>query len=232
MNREPFTMRLGLALVATYLTLGPAAAHAHFAWLATDHHGHAIYFFGESIADQTYHLPEKMAGAAVHRYTGEEKQPIELTAVDSDSFIGRRSAEPIADSSVLLSVQPYGLYHGSMLVYHTQHITGAPDKWNKEPLAEVALQAVLVMSDEKLVARILHHGKPLAGAKVQLFCDEGHEEGTAETNEQGEVEFTAAQVEDGLNGLLVGHVDKQAKGELEGQAYQGEANYLTVTFKR
>lgn len=210
----------------------PAAAHAHFAWLATDAEGHAIFFFGETIADQTYHLPEKMAKAAVQQATGEEKTPVGMQPVDSDAFIGLRSAEPVSGTASLTAVQPYGLYHGSMLVYHMQHVTGKPASWSEKPLEDTALQAVLTMHDTKLVARILRDGKPLPGAKVQLFCDEGHEEGAAETNEQGEVEFSASQVEDGLNGLLVGAVDKEAKGEFEGKAYQGEAHYLTVTFRK
>jgi hypothetical protein len=65
---------------------------------------------------------------------------------------------------------------------------------------------------------------------VQLFCDEGHEEGSATTNPDGVVAFTAKEVEEGLNGLLVGHVDKDQPGELGGKKYTGESHYLTITF--
>ena len=217
-----------LAIIAV-----PQLAHAHFAWLATDDEGHAVFFFGESIAEKTYHLPEKMAKTAVHHWADGKSQGVAMTSVDSDSFIGRRSDSKVQGAGVLSSIQTYGIYRGSKLTYHSQHVAGPSEKWGQSPNKALPLQAVLTPRDDGgVVVHVFMNNKPVVDAKVQLFCDDGHEEGAAQTDDHGQVEFDGNQVEDGLNGLLVGHVDKTSSGEIDGAPYKGEANYLTVTFRR
>jgi hypothetical protein len=46
--------------VATYIAC-PTISRAHFSWLAKDADGNAVYFFGESIAERTYHMPDALA---------------------------------------------------------------------------------------------------------------------------------------------------------------------------
>jgi hypothetical protein len=214
--------------------LAVSTAHAHFVWLATDSEGRAIYFFGESVADQTYRLPEKLASAAVSRHgaDGQRSTPLGLSPVDSDSFIGRRSQDPIPTPGSLTSQQTYGLYQGSRLTYHAQHISGPPGKWNSKPLDQVDFQAVLRMEEDTLVAQLLFRGQPLAGAKVQLFEPDGSEHAAATTDDRGHAEFNLKQLQPGLVGLLVGHVDKNAQGKLNGETYTSDAHYLSVTIRR
>ncbi|MEZ6079360.1 MAG: hypothetical protein R3C56_27940 [Pirellulaceae bacterium] len=66
---------------------------------------------------------------------------------------------------------------------------------------------------------MLWDGKPLADADVQLFCAEGHEEGSAKTDANGKVSFDDKQVEAGLNGIVVDHTVKTQSGTLDGQTY-------------
>jgi len=221
-----------LFFVIMSLTIAPTA-NAHFAWLMADKDGHAVFFFGESIAERTYHLPEKLSDVEIHAWSAEgERQDVEMAKVETDSLIGRRSNSP-AKASVLSCVATYGLYQGSKLTYHCQHVAGEPTSWPDAANAELSLQAIVKTQDDGgVVVTVFAKGKPLTNAKVQLFCDEGHEEGEATTDDKGQVSFTNKQVEDGLNGILVGHVDPKAKGELDGTDYTGEANYLSVTFYR
>jgi hypothetical protein len=158
--------------------------------------------------------------------------PLDLSPVDSISFIGRRSEDGIPGPAALTSQQTYGLYHGSRLTYHAQHVMGLPSEWEREPLLNVGFQAILRMKGDVLVAHLLFNGKPLNGAKVQAFGEDGHENAAAMTNDRGEVAFSAAQIKPGLNGLLIEYLDKDSQGELQGERYIGDAHYLTVTFRR
>ncbi len=225
--------RLALRLVAVLVcSLVAAPASAHFPWLAIDDEGHALLFFGEHIADRTYHMPERIKAAKVFHVDKDGKRgAIELAGVETDEFIGNRSAAKIADAGSLHCVAVYGIYANTKLTYYTQHVIGKDGSaWPTKPAADVALQGIAKKEKEGVSLQVFWQGKPLADAKVQLFCDDGHEEGTATTNPDGVVTFTAKEVEDGLNGLLVGYVVKDSPGELDGKKYAGESHYLTITF--
>ncbi len=223
------TLRL---LVVAGCLAAAAPAMAHFPWLAVDEEGHALFFFGEHIADRTYHMPEKIKTAKVQLINKEgKKQDVELKGVESEKYVGNRSAAKIADAGTLSSVATYGIYAGTKLTYYTQHVLGTDaGTWATKPVADVDLQGIIKKADDGVSVQVLWKGKPLANAKVQLFCDEGHEEGSATTNPDGIVKFTSKEVEAGLNGVLVGHVDKEAPGELNGKKYTSESHYLTLTF--
>lgn len=222
-----------LAAFATLIVSAPAGAH--YPWLAIDGEGHALCFFGEHIADRAYHMPDTIKAAKLfHVDTDGKRSEVELSGVETDKFIGNRSAGKVAEAGTLHSVAVYGIYVNTKLTYYSQHLLGEdPAAWPTKPAADVALQGI-VSRDKDGGARlqVFWQGKPLAGAKVRLFCDEGHEEGSATTNPDGVVTFSADEVEDGLNGLLVGYVDKGAPGELDGKKYAGESHYLTITFVR
>ena len=226
--------RLALILLALAVGLTAAApARAHFPWLAVDDEGHALYFFGEHIADRAYHMPERIQAAKLFHVDKDGKRAeVELTGVETEKFIGRRSAAKVADAGALTSTAVYGIYATTKLTYYTKHLVGKDAAaWPSKPAAEVALDGVVTREKEGGVRlQVFWQGKPLAGAKVQLFCAEGHEEGSATTKPDGVVTFTAKEVEDGLNGLLVGFVDKEKPGELNGKEYKSESHYLTITF--
>lgn len=54
------------------------------------------------------------------------------------------------------------------------------------------MTARLVDPDGGVDVYVPWQGKPLSGARVSLYCDEGHKEGEAETDEQGKVSFSTA----------------------------------------
>ncbi|MEX2185788.1 MAG: hypothetical protein WD875_03295 [Pirellulales bacterium] len=218
-----------LAVLVCSLVAAPASAH--FPWLAIDDEGHALYFFGEHVADRTYRMPERIKSAKIFHVDKDGKRSeIEFEGVETDKFIGNRSAAKIAETGSLHSIAEYGIYANTKLTYYTQHLLGKDAaSWPNKPAADVALQGIAKKDTDGVSLQVFWQGKPLAGAKVQLFCDEGHEEGSATTNGDGVVQFTAKQVEDGLNGLLVGHVDNDSPGESNGKKYTGESHYLTIT---
>jgi hypothetical protein len=221
-------------LVAALMLAIAAPAMAHFPWLAVDEEGHALFFFGENIADRTYHMPEKIKSAKVQLIDTEgKKHDVTLKGVESEKYVGNRSPEKIADAGSLSTVNVYGIYGGTKLTYYTQHILGKDAaKWPTKPTADVDLQGVLKQTDEGLELTVLWKGKPLADAKVQLTGADGEEKGAETTNPGGVVKFAAKDVPSGLNGLLVGYVDKEAPGELDGKKYSGESHYLTITFAK
>jgi len=228
MNRA--ATRLALALGAC-LALS-ASARAHFPWLATDAEGRVLYFFGEHIAERTYHLPESLTTAEVFHVDGDgATKPVALERLEDEAFNGCRSADALPSTGILRSTAVYGIHRGLKLTYYTQHLLDADSsKWPAEPCAELDLQAIVEREEGGVAVQVLWQGKPLADAKVGLYCDDGHEEGSATTDAEGIVRFTSGEVEEGLNGVLVGFVNKDSAGDFNGQAYSGEANYLTITF--
>jgi len=226
--------KLTFALTLLCVTLMACPAFAHFPWLAINKDGKVIYFFGEHIADQTYKLPGSISKAEVSLLANDgERKKIELASVESDDFVGLTSAEAIGAESNLVSQVTYGIYQGSRLNYYSMHCGGkmptSPDAY-KDKQAPLELAANLVNTDAGVDVYVIWKGKPLAEAEVTLFCDDGHEEGQAKTDAAGKVSFTDRQVEDGLNGIMVGHTVKGEAGQFDGKAYESAAHYLTVTF--
>lgn len=217
------------AFALTLVVLSPVICSAHFPWVAVDDEGHALLFFGEGLAERNYHLPESIAKAELVWHATQTDQKLELVSVEEDAFIGLRSKSAIKPSGVLATNVVYGDYHGMQLIYYAQHSLGKPQSWSKQPLKKQKLQAVLQMSEDGGVqCRILWEGKPLEGADVTLFCEDGHEEGKAKTDAKGLVAFNGDQVEAGLNAILVGRTIKEGEGE---DAVAKEAHYMTATFQ-
>lgn len=211
-----------------------SSANAHFPWLAIDEDGKAIYFFGESPADRTYKLPPSVAGARVSEMTDDaESTPLKLSAIDTPDFVGLRSSAAVSDDALLASKVTYGVYHGTRLDYYTLHRGGKlPSATDGDASLgrTLDLHAALTDTDQGVDVFVSFRGKPLADAKVTLFCAAGHEEGVANTDEQGKVSFSDHQVEDGLNGILVGHTSPDEPGTLGGETYGSVSHYLTATF--
>ncbi len=222
--------RLGIYLIACVLLVSVRTANAHFPWLITTDDGKATLFFGESIADRNYKMPESIAKAKVRSLTKEGATSwLKVAPVETESLIGLQSEESVAEATLILTEVPYGIYHGSQLNYTTIHQCG---KLMKELDAEVArsakakLFAVAVDTETGVDVFVTWQGKPLAGSEVHLFCDEGHEEATSKTDSSGKVSFTDAEVESGLNGVMLGHtVDVKDSKE-----YDSASHYLTLTF--
>lgn len=220
------TYRLACLAIATLVITSNAGAH--MPWLATDADGRAMMWFGESPDERTYPMPAsvramKLAGGKTDVATG---------AVDSDSLVGIQSEQPVGQDHELSGTVTYGLYHGTKLTYHVEHLPMQdPAMWPTEPRDGAAMQSVLTRTDDGgLRAVILRDGKPVVGTEVKLFCEDGHEEGAETTDDSGTVTFAKRSVEDGLGGIIVGVTSENEPGTLDGKDYQSTTHYLTATF--
>ncbi|MEM6778026.1 MAG: hypothetical protein AAF670_10250 [Planctomycetota bacterium] len=214
------------------LMLMSSSAWAHFPWLSIDKKGNACFFFGENPADTTYKLPPAIAAAELQSIASDQSQPIDTVEVTSDDFVGLKSAEPVDKSTSMLSTTTFGVYRGAKLQYYTQYLGGKmPTSLDDcEPMAGADLQVHAVDVDGGVEIYVMWKGEPLEGADVQLFCDRGHNEGDDTTDDDGKVLFDDQQVEDGLNGIMVGHTLSGVEGQWEGQSFQSEMHYATATF--
>jgi len=223
-----------IALVALSFAAAVSPAYAHFPWIAVNDQGNVQYFFGENPADRTYKLPGSLAKSQVELVTVTgSKEKLELDAVETDDFVGRSSSKAVDKQALLQSQATFGIYHGSRLDYYTIHRGGQLPKSREEARkysADLELKADLVDTEHGVDAYITWRGKPLADADVLLYCEEGHEEASRKTDTHGKVSFTDKEVEDGLNGIMVGHTIPDESGSVNDKKYESASHYLTVTF--
>ena len=226
------TLCVALSVVLT-MAMGDKAS-GHFPWLASDDQGHAVMWFGESTDDRTYPMPEKVRAIKLQseQQTDKQASPLVMQGVDSDTLVGIRSESPLKTNAKLSGTVVYGLYHGTKLTYHVEHLPGHdPSQWPTTPHADAPMQTVVMPSESGGVeVKVLRDGKPLPETEVKLFCEEGHEEASAKTNKDGVVVFTAGQVEPGLNAVQIGLVDNESTGTYEGNGYASTSDFLTATF--
>lgn len=233
MNFRNWLSKYELAIVAT-LTL-TSNTQAHFPWLSFDKDNRVIQYFGETVAQRDYKLPEKIATAEVYAIDidGTAKL-IAMENIEEDGFIGRKSKEPLESSERIQSNVTYGIHGGSKLEYYASYIPGKLPKafdTNHAWTSRAVFQCWGIDSETGVTIRIFWDNKPLSDTEVKLFNGEGDEKTSQKTNAKGEVEFSDAQVEDDLNAVLVGVVQKNEEGQLGDRKYQSASHYLTMTFR-
>jgi N-acetylneuraminic acid mutarotase len=219
-----------LACVA--LLLAPALSLAHFPWLSISDEAYPRMHFGESLADTEYHLPESIGAAELWQSAIDAPaKKLAVETVEEDGFIGLEGEDPIEPRGRVTSQVVYGIYHGSKLNYYAQLFPAEnPATWPQEAAKDTALQALMKVEGDKLLVTVLLNDEPLAGASATLSNEEGEKSVNSKTNDEGVAEFAMDAVHDGLNGVMVMHNDKEAKGDLDGQAFTSATNILTATF--
>lgn len=219
---------LTLTFVAA-IVLAAHPAQAHFAWLSTDDDGHAVMWFGETTDDRTYPMPESIQAIQLHGIAG---KPVATQPVDSEDFVGIQSVEKIDMGTELAGMVPYGLYHGTKLTYHVEHLPqSSPAQWPDKARADAPLQTLISLDDKGgVIVTVLRDGKPLSDTDVKLYGEDGDEEADRKTDDQGIVHFTSDEVEPGLNAVIVGYSEK-AEGTLDGENHTSTTDYLTSSFK-
>jgi len=210
--------------------LSSQSTHAHMAWLASDEDGKAVFWFGESLEDRTYHLPEKVAGIRLRG--AEAAEPIAMEAVDRDDLVGLQSVGKVDGKGEVFGGIAYGLYHGMKLSYYVEHLPQRDaTAWPTAPRDDAAIQSVITPSPGGgVTARILKDGESIPDVEVKLFDADGQESDAQTTDSAGMVTFESSVVKQGLNAVMVGINDPEATGDYQGETYQGVADYLTSTF--
>ena len=208
---------------------------AHFPWLSFDGDNRVIQYFGETVAQRDYKLPEKIATADVYAIDSDGMaKMISMENIEEDGFIGRKSKEPVELAQRIQSNVTYGIHGGSRLDYYTSYIPGKlPKTFGNVKLSSspAMLQCWGIDSETGVTIRVLWDNNPLSDTEVKLFNEQGVEKTSLKTNAKGDVEFSDAQVEDGLNAVLVGVVQKDEEGQLGDHKYKSASHYLTMTFR-
>ncbi|HBE68045.1 MAG TPA: hypothetical protein DDW52_07830 [Planctomycetaceae bacterium] len=227
-------MKIFTLAVFALTCLASSTAQAHFPWLTINSDGKAALFFGESVADQTYKLPESVAKAPIHAMSTKGKiAEVATSAVDSKDFVGLVSKDKLGkDNKMLLSKMTYGIYHGNRLNYYCMHVTGELPKQaiTIDHAKEKGLYAEVTRVKEGVSVAVFWDGKPVEDTEVHLYCSEGHEEGAETTDKEGRVTFSEKEVEEGLNGIMFGITQDEEAGTLDGEDYKSAMHYATITF--
>ena len=216
---------------ATFSPIFTTIAHAHFPWLATNDQGHAVMWFGESTSDRTYNMPASIQ--AIELYSQERKQAIKTQPVEGEDLVGIQSKLPVGTDAEIAGTVTYGLYHGTKLTYHVEHLPHTdPATWPTEARTGAALQTIIVQ-DEKGGIQVtpLRDGQRLPDTEVKLYDQAGEEMAARSTDEHGLVSFSGDEVQPGLNAVVVGLTDSRATGTYQGEAYRSTTDYLTATFR-
>ena len=224
-----FAVRFRPSVAAAVAALAVAGgAHAHFPWLTTDDQGRALLFFGETLEDRTYKVPEAVATAEVFSRTGDQRKPLALELVEEDDYIGRRSSAPAAKGAVLETTCDYGLYQSMLLTYYVKHLPADGATWEKvAPSKELKLDAVPRLTKDGVTLAVTWNGKPLNGAAVSLSDSEGGVQ-EAKTDEHGEASF--AKIPSGTIGIGYNFLE-EVKGKVDGKEYFSHGHYGTLTFE-
>ncbi len=233
MNFRNWFSKYELAIAATLALV--SNAQAHFPWLSLDGDNHVIQYFGETVAQRDYKLPEKIATAEVYAIDSDgTAKLISMESIEGDGFVGRKSKGSVASKQRIQSNVTYGIHGGSRLDYYSLHIPGKlPKAFDdiKPSSSPARLQCFGIDSETGVKVRVLWDSKPLSETEVKLFNEQGSETTSKKTNAQGEVEFSDVQVEDGLNAALVGVVQKDEEGQIGDRKYKSASHYLTMTFR-
>ncbi|TWU17372.1 N-acetylneuraminate epimerase [Novipirellula galeiformis] len=223
---------IAIATLFTFVSLfGTLHAEAHFPWLAVDGEGKPVLFFGEDLSDRTYPFPDSMREFKIQqRDKAGQSQRFEMKPVSTETLVGLKASESAKSEGSLYGTQPYGIYHGSKLVYFVQHFPGSgPSTWI-DSASDSMLRASITPHGDGIRVAVHWNDQPLTNVEVKLFCREGHQEAAAKTSEQGVVTFTGDELEAGLNAVMVGFTDSGASGTFESVPFQATSNYLTATF--
>lgn len=225
-------LKLKLAVGIVTCLMLQQSCFAHFPWLIVNDKGKIALFFGEGVTDRTYKLPESILDAKVYTGVGEQRTLIELDQVATEEFVGLVSKASAKGDGLYSTDVTFGIYHGNLLNYSASHFHGklptARSKSSGEKLVGLAAQAI--DSDGGVDVFVTLDGKPLQDLEVHLYCEEGHEEATAKTDEFGKVSFSDKEVEDGLNAIMFGHTLEGQDGKLGEESYTSTMHYCTMTF--
>lgn len=228
-------LRLFSWMVVPAFLLMTSVGQAHFPWLIKDKDGKAVLYFGENIADKTYKIPDSIASAKlfVTDAKGEQRE-VSTQRVETAELVGLVSTESMAQTAGISTEVTFGIYNGGLLNYYCNHVDVSAKLIDPQPVPKsnpARLAAKVVATNSGIDVFATWDGKPLKDVEVKLYCAEGHEEGSAKTDGEGKVSFTSKQVEDGLNGIMLG-TRVEESGELDGKPYTKAAHYLTTTFFR
>jgi N-acetylneuraminic acid mutarotase len=218
------------------LAISPLA-EAHFPFVATDSAGRVEVWFGDSLTDHTYPMPETVTTMSLRQLPLGDTETLSTQLIQTDDFVGLRTSDSIqADGEIVGSVV-YGIYHGTKLTYHVEHLP-SPDAaaWPTTPRDTKMPQTVVTPHvDGGVQVLVLRGDQPLPNVSVRSLAAPTNSAAktTADqattTDQDGIVRFHADQIAKGINALQLQFKSEQT-GQWRGEAYQSETEILTATF--
>ncbi|TWT99043.1 Kelch repeat-containing protein [Neorhodopirellula pilleata] len=230
------TIRLTLCLFTLMLAYS-SLAYAHFPFVATDSSGRAEVWFGDSLTDRTYPMPQSVAGVSLYQVSSDEQRPLTTQPAESDELVGLQTAEPVLPDGEIFGSVVYGLYHGTKLTYHVEHLPSSnAQSWPTKPRDTTTPQTVITRLDDGGVQVLVLRGdQPLSGVNVRSLATPAGSKEQTKTNQtfttdnNGIVLLKANQIADGLNALQV-QFKSDTKGQWQEETYESETEVLTATF--
>lgn len=230
--------RVWMFVVSVQVVALAPAAQAHFLWLKSEVSNgkpQAVLIFGESAADEAYHLPESLADTELFlRTPGGERTALQTEKVDNDDRVGLVAALPDAElPEVIETSREYGVYGDFLLTYYAKHIRA---KANDQLAAagaskDLKLDIVPQATNDGLELTILWDGQPREGVELSVKTDGEKEDVDAvklTTDKEGKVVLKPEGA--GLVAVLANVHDPKQSGELKGKKYTSAAHYATLTF--
>lgn len=229
MTQWTLSPRTGIFVLLLQLAIAQAC-RGHVLWLKTiDHQDqpHAFLYFGENIADEAYHLPDRLAQTDIWLRRDGHRTRLATQRLESEERIGLISPLAVQGPYVLEAAQQYGVYGKSLLLYYAKHVhADSPQQMNSlDASNELKLDIVPRLEEGALELMVYWFGKPLPS--VELRVTMGDQETLKEkSDEEGRVALK-------WNGrdpvtVLANHFDKEPQGDLDGQPYQGALHYASL----
>ncbi len=225
----PRALSVACGLAAWSVTM---PCQAHFLWIKTitqDEKPQAFLFFGESPADEAYHLPEGLAKTKVWRRAKDNKR-IELATknLETDERIGLIAALESDAPCALEATQTYGIYGKTLLVYYAKHVHApSPEQLNAVGKSNGwKLDIVPHMEGDKLKFTVLWDGKPLEGSELSIRFGDA-EPVDKKTDKDGRAQLKLGG--EGLVSVLANYTEQDVTGKHDGDEYKGVLHYASLT---
>jgi N-acetylneuraminic acid mutarotase len=224
-------------LTSFFLCAFAGTARAHFLWLKTDSadgRPQAVLIFGESAADEAYHLPEALADTEIHCRTPDGGRAVlKSQTVDNDDRVGLVARFDAKQPCALEATREYGIYGDFLLTYYAKHVHALDNDSLGQvgPSSEFVLDLVPQATRDGLEITALWQGKPRADVELSVKLDGENEDTEAtkhKTDADGKVRLKSEH--SGLISVLANVYDKTKSGELAGKKYTSAGHFTTLTF--
>jgi hypothetical protein len=223
------------ATLICLLTLGAAAAQAHFVWIDLAPVGggqpQARLYFGEQPEPGEPHLIGKIAHTKAWA-RGAQGDPVELKVGAPDSETG---VLPLAGASPppasLEAICDYGVYQrgpaGLLLQFYAKRLGGdwAGQSGKLARADRLPLDIVPRVAEGKLNLEVLYQGRPSAASEVIVISPAGKDK-ELKTDAEGKVSVAAAET--GRYAVRAAHIETDKPGTRGDKKYAQTWHYCTL----
>jgi hypothetical protein len=207
-------------------------ARAHFLWVKTleqDGKPQAYLLFGETPADEAYHMPEGLLKTKIwSREKDNKRAELATENLETEERVGLVAPLKTKGPVAIEASKTYGIYGKSLLTYYAKHVhAGSPEELNAVGASKQhKLDIVPHVEGNKLQLTVLLDGKPLEGSEVSVRIGDADAIDN-KTDKAGRVEMKVEGEE--LVSALANYVE-EATGKHDGKDYTGIMHYSSLTF--